>query len=70
MVSVYRWKGKVQQDSECQLVIKTLKALQPKLKELVSSMHPYDVPEWIVLDVETASVDYQDWISDSCKNSI
>ena len=67
VVSVYRWEGKVQQDSECQLVIKTLKASQQKLKELVFSMHPYDVPEWIVLDVDFASVDYQDWISNSCK---
>lgn len=65
MVSVYRWEGKVQQDSECQLVLKTRKDVQERLKELVFSMHSYDVPEWIVLDVESASVDYQDWVRSS-----
>lgn len=63
MVSVFRWEGKVMQESECQLVLKTNKDAQERLRELVFSMHPYDVPEWIVLDVESASKDYQDWVS-------
>lgn len=67
VVSVFRWEGKVQQDSECQLVIKTRKEVQEKLRELVFSMHPYDVPEWLILDVESASVDYQDWIRSTVK---
>lgn len=67
MVSVYRWEGKVQQDSESQLVIKTRKAIQDKLREVVFDMHPYEVPEWIVMDVEEATPGYADWIRSTVK---
>jgi len=62
MVSIYRWEGKVQQDSECQLVLKTRKGALESLQQLVFSLHPYDVPEWLVLDAGSASEDYEKWI--------
>lgn len=45
--SVYVWEGKVCNDSECLLVIKTTAEKQKDLTEFVHSIHPYDTPEVI-----------------------
>ena len=64
MTSIYRWKGSVEQDREQQLLIKTtagnVVALAARLREL----HPYELPEFIVLDAE-ASEAYAEWVDDS-----
>jgi periplasmic divalent cation tolerance protein len=61
MTSIYRWKGSVDQEREQQLLIKTaadkVEALAARLRQL----HPYELPEFIVLDAE-ASAAYGDWI--------
>jgi periplasmic divalent cation tolerance protein len=65
MESVYRWQGSVHQDAERQLVIKTraerLDALQARLKML----HPYEVPEFLVLPVSAGSPSYLEWVKGS-----
>ena len=65
MVSIYRWKGSVERDAERQLVMKTtrsrLDALQKRLKEL----HSYELPEFIVLPVESGSEEYLEWVRTS-----
>lgn len=65
--SVYLWEGEIQQDNECQLVLKTLHCKTDELFELVLSRHPYDVPEWLILDVSDGSKDYLNWIKRSIK---
>jgi periplasmic divalent cation tolerance protein len=64
MTSVYRWKGDIEQDREQQLVIKTsaerVEALRARLREL----HPYELPEFIVLDA-AGSEAYLAWIAES-----
>ena len=63
MTSVYRWKGVVEQEREQQLVIKTapgrVAALEARLREL----HPYDLPEFVVLDA-AAGAAYGAWIAE------
>jgi periplasmic divalent cation tolerance protein len=64
MASVYRWKGQIEQDREQQLVIKTtadrVTLLQARLREL----HPYELPEFLVLDA-AAGAAYAAWIEES-----
>jgi periplasmic divalent cation tolerance protein len=66
MTSVYRWQGKVEQDREQQVVIKTgadrVAALQARLREL----HPYELPEFLVLDA-TGSEAYLAWVGESAR---
>jgi periplasmic divalent cation tolerance protein len=66
MTSVYRWQGKVEQDREQQMVIKTaatrVGALQARLRQL----HPYELPEFLVLDA-TGSEAYLAWVSESAR---
>jgi periplasmic divalent cation tolerance protein len=64
MTSTYRWRGSVEMATERQLVIKTapdrLAALEVRLREL----HPYDLPEIVVLN-GVAAEDYAAWIRES-----
>ena len=64
--SVYRWQGRVEQEAEVQLVIKTVAEKIEALKTLVDSEHPYDVPELIVLPTAGGSQAYLDWVAASC----
>lgn len=63
--SVYRWKGQVERADEHQLVLKTaaprLEALERRLREL----HPYDVPEFVVLPVVAGSEAYLAWMREA-----
>jgi periplasmic divalent cation tolerance protein len=65
MASVYRWEGRVDRAREQQLIIKTsadrVAALEMRLREL----HPYDLPEFLVLGPLQGSKAYLDWIRDS-----
>jgi periplasmic divalent cation tolerance protein len=64
MTSVYRWQGQIEHDEEQQLVIKTkpeqVESLMARLREL----HPYELPEFIVLE-GTASEAYDAWVAES-----
>jgi periplasmic divalent cation tolerance protein len=61
--SIYRWEGKVQDDQEALLVLKTTRARFEALRERVLSLHPYEVPEVIALPVDAGSAPYLAWIA-------
>jgi periplasmic divalent cation tolerance protein len=65
MTSVYRWKGDVQADRERQLVIKTRADRVEALRDRLLALHPYDVPELLVLPVTGGSDAYLAWLSES-----
>ena len=62
MVSFYRWKGTVERDGERQLAIKTTRARLPELRARVQALHPYQLPELIVLAADDGSAEYLDWV--------
>jgi periplasmic divalent cation tolerance protein len=61
--SIYRWEGKVQDDAEALLVLKTTRARFEALRDRVLALHPYDVPEVLALAVEAGSAAYLAWIA-------
>lgn len=65
--SVYRWQGAVEQEDETTLLIKVAAAALPALKARIETLHPYDVPEIVVLPVDTAQslAAYVEWVRDS-----
>ena len=69
MRSVYRWDDGVQEDTEHQLAIKTTGARVQALWERLRDLHPYDVPEFIVLPIIDGSDAYLKWIADSTTES-
>jgi periplasmic divalent cation tolerance protein len=60
--SLYWWKGKIKQEQEHTLLIKTTKKAYPKLEEKIKEIHPYEVPEIIALPILIGSEDYLGWI--------
>jgi periplasmic divalent cation tolerance protein len=62
MQSVYRWEGRTEQAAELQLVIKTSARRVEDLKARLADLHPYDVPELLVLPVADGGADYLRWI--------
>lgn len=65
MGSIYRWDGAVAEETERQMVIKTSRAQVGALWERVRDLHPYDVPEFVVLPIIDGSDAYLRWIGDS-----
>jgi periplasmic divalent cation tolerance protein len=63
MVSIYRWKGSVQRDTECQVIVKTVKAQVEAVQTFVSDHHPYDLPEFLVLPVGGGDPAYLAWVA-------
>lgn len=60
--SIFHWKGAVEESVETLLMIKTgpdqLRALEARLHEL----HSYETPEFLVLEVDSGSPRYLDWL--------
>lgn len=65
--SVYQWEGKVEHDNEYLLIIKSNQQLVKKAYNILLSIHPYDVPEWLILDVASGGQTYLDWIRSNLK---
>ena len=62
VTSVYEWEGKIEQDSELILKIKTRTSRVPELTEFVKSNHPYDVCEVITTTIDSGNPQYLDWL--------
>ncbi len=65
MESIYRWQGEVQRDPERQLLIKTSRTCIDALWQRVRALHPYDVPEFLVLPIVDGNDAYLRWLSES-----
>lgn len=63
--SVYRWKGKIESDAECLLLIKTQAFRIAAVTEWVRRLHPYELPEIIAVPVVAGHAPYLDWVRDS-----
>jgi len=61
--SVYEWRGKLEETVEVPVVIKTMSDCLSKLKDRIRSLHPYEVPELIVLETKDGSDEYRRWVS-------
>ena len=64
MESFFRWEGAVQKDDERQLVIKTSPARLEELQARLRTLHPYELPEMLVLSARGGD-DYLAWIHES-----
>jgi len=66
VTSVYRWEGRVQENDEWLLIIKSAASVdEERLKDRVLTLHPYDVPELLLLPVVYGLDKYIDWIARS-----
>jgi periplasmic divalent cation tolerance protein len=67
MQSTYRWKDEVEQEGERQVIMKTTRDRLPALQTRLHELHPYDVPEFIVVPIAEGSEAYLEWMRDSTR---
>ena len=65
MESIYRWEGEIEAETERQVVIKTSRDRVAPLWDRVRELHPYDVPEFLVLPIVDGNDAYLRWVVDS-----
>ena len=68
MQSVYRWQGTVQVEREQQLVIKTAPSQLAALEARLHQLHPYELPEFVILGAEASTL-YAAWVAASSRDS-
>jgi periplasmic divalent cation tolerance protein len=64
MMSTYRWKGAIERDAERQLLIKTTRVRQADVERRLRELHPYELPEFVVLDALAGSA-YGGWVAEN-----
>src|SRR5688572_18894183 len=68
--SLYRWQGKIADEKETVILLKTRSARVEALQEAFTELHPYKVPELLVLSVDTGLGKYIDWINEETSLSL
>lgn len=68
--SIYRWKGKIAEDREVLLIMKSRADLFVRLAQEVKRLHSYQVPEVIAFQIGHGAADYLAWITQSTRKSL
>jgi periplasmic divalent cation tolerance protein len=63
--SIYRWQGKIEQGTEVLVLFKTTAGRWAAFQEKLKSLHPYEVPEIICLEVRDGLPEYLRWVSEN-----
>jgi periplasmic divalent cation tolerance protein len=64
MRSIYRWQGKIEDEDEVLMIVKTRKEHFAHIREMVKRLHSYSVPEIIALPIVAGSEDYLTWLKE------
>ncbi|GHF00761.1 divalent-cation tolerance protein CutA [Thalassotalea profundi] len=67
VTSVYRWQDGIECENEVQMIIKTNKDKFNLLAERINSLHPYDIPEIVAVNIHQGNLQYLNWINESLK---
>ena len=62
VTSLYHWQGKMETASEVMALFKTTSDLWPSFEQRLKELHPYDVPEILVVKPEAVAESYAQWV--------
>lgn len=65
--SVYSWQGKTETATEIPLLIKTQQQHYDQVEKMIKAMHPYELPEVIIVPVSGGLPAYLQWIADATR---
>jgi periplasmic divalent cation tolerance protein len=65
MTSIYRWNGRLERAGERQLVVKTTRGRLAALRARLLELHPYDLPELLVIAADEGTPAYLEWVQQS-----
>lgn len=60
--SIFQWEGKITEEQECLLILKTTANAFRALEASIKASHSYSVPEIIALPIQLGSSEYLTWI--------
>ncbi len=63
--SIYSWQGRIEDEPELLLIVKSRRQLFNKIKDRVKELHSYTVPEIIAIPVVEGSEDYLNWLQEA-----
>ena len=66
--SIFQWDGKISEEEECLMILKTRKTLFKSVEKTIMAQHSYDVPEIIALPVVEGAQSYLSWVHDMTRN--
>ncbi len=67
ITSIYRWQGSIERSTEWYCHFKTTKRQADRLRTRVLQLHPYDVPEVIVVPIVAGHEPYLAWVRDQTR---
>lgn len=67
--SIYQWNQVLEHAQEVQILLKTTHDRVPEAMAQITELHPYEVPEILVLPVIDGSASYLDWIRTSTQSA-
>lgn len=65
--SIYSWQGKTETAVEIPLLIKTQQQHYDQVEQMIKAMHPYELPEVIIVPVSGGLPAYLQWVSDATR---
>ncbi|MEO0198131.1 MAG: divalent-cation tolerance protein CutA [candidate division WOR-3 bacterium] len=68
--SLYWWQGKIEEDNEVIIFIKTRKELYQELEAEIKNCHNYTVPEILCFPVIEGNPDYLEWLNSVTKHIV
>jgi periplasmic divalent cation tolerance protein len=63
VISIYRWQGELQREGEVLIVLKTTRLRAADVVARVPALHPYEVPEVLVIPVSDGFAPYMRWVA-------
>ncbi|MGN7919526.1 MULTISPECIES: divalent-cation tolerance protein CutA [Lysobacter] len=66
--STYRWQGRIEHATEVQLLIKTTPALASAVLKRIAELHPYELPEALVVEVRDGLDPYLHWVAEQTRD--
>ena len=67
MKSTFWWKGNIRNENEVMIIAKSTKAHLDNIIADVKSLHSYDVPEILAIQILGGNPDYLDWMIEETK---
>jgi len=69
MESFYEWEGKLEEDNEVYVIIKSTENMVPEIQKTIKENHPNQVFEFIYTLIEGGNQDYLDWVRKATGNN-
>ena len=68
VLSIYRWEGKIVDEQECMMIIKTSRCLFEELQSEICRLHSYTTPEIVCLPIVEGLANYLHWLGENLKS--